>query len=176
MPKKKNGRPTTYKTEVAVEVCTRLAIGESLVEITREDEMPGYRTVMRWLLEEYPADDPRHEFRQMYARARVVQAETYADQMVVLADQDANDVLYDLDGHPVQATNVRIQRHKLQIDTRKWIASKLLPRFSDRVTVEGGEKPLEIEVEVMDDREIARQTALILYRADRKALTDQRKE
>ncbi len=33
-----------------------------------------------------------------------------------------------------------------------------------------------IEREVLDDREIARQTALILYRADPKRLTDQRKE
>ncbi len=33
-----------------------------------------------------------------------------------------------------------------------------------------------IETEVLDDRELARQVALILYRADPKRLTDQRKE
>ena len=96
--------------------------------------------------------------------------------MVVIADQDANDVLYDLDGHPVQATSVRINRHRLQIDTRWRIISKLLPRFAEKVTLEGGDRPIEIEVESRSDKEIARQTALILYRADPKRLTNQRKE
>ncbi len=59
--------------------------------------------------------------------AREIQAETYADQMVVIADDvDGMDVLYDMDGHPVAANNVRIQRHKLRVDSRKWIVSKLL--------------------------------------------------
>ena len=48
--------------------------------------------------------------------------------MVVIADDvDGMDVLFDMDGHPVAANNVRIQRHKLRVDTRKWIVSKLLP-------------------------------------------------
>ncbi len=37
-------------------------------------------------------------------------------------------------------------------------------------------EPNELEVTRLDDRELARQTALILYRADRKRLTDPRKE
>jgi hypothetical protein len=175
MPKKR-GRPTVYTEELALEICVRLAVGESLVQICKEDKTPAYATVMRWLFESYPPDDRRADFRERYARAREIQAETFIDQLVTLADQDANDVLYDLDGHPVQATNVRIQRHKLQIDTRKWIASKLLPKFSDRVTVEGGEKPIESEVEVLEPRELARQVALILYRGDPKRLTHQKEK
>ncbi len=95
--------------------------------------------------------------------------------MIVLADQDANDVLYDLDGHPVQATTVRINRHRLQIDTRWRIITKLLPRFSDRV-LPGDEVTAPIEVEVLDPRELARQVALILYRADPKRLTHQKEK
>ncbi len=173
MPKKKIGRPSLYTDKLATEICVRLAIGESLVEICREDKMPGYSTIMEWLFKTYESDDPRCDFPELYARARQIQAETFVDQMVVLADQIDGDVLYDLDGHPVQATSVRINRHRLQIDTRWRIITKLLPRFSDRVTIEGGDKPIEIEV--IDDREIARQTALILYRAQ-KALTHQPKE
>ncbi len=178
MPKKskKNGRPTIYSQKLATEICKRLAIGESLVEICRGEKMPGYSTVMDWLFMSYKPGDPRCDFPELYARAREVQAETYADQMVVLADQDANDVLYDLDGHPVQATTVRIQRHRLQIDTRWKIVSRMLPRFAEKATVEGGDKSIPVEVEVMDDREIARQTALILYRADPKRLTHQKEK
>ena len=177
MPKKKKGRPTIFSQKLASEICVRLAIGESLVEITREEKMPGYRTVMTWLFTDWPEDDPRYGFRQLCARAREAQAETYADQMVVIADdEDGSDVLYDMDGHPVAANNVRIQRHKLRVDTRKWIVSKLLRRYSDRVAPEIDEKVTPIEVEVLEPRELARQVALILYRGDPKRLTDQRKE
>ena len=43
MPKKskKNGRPSVYSPELASDICKRLAIGESLVEICREDKMPS---------------------------------------------------------------------------------------------------------------------------------------
>ena len=110
-------------------------------------------------------------------RAREIQAETYADEMVSIADDvDGSDVLYDMDGHPVAANNVRIQRNKLQVDTRKWIVSKLLRRYSDKVAPEIDEKVSPIEVEVLEPRELARQVALILYRGDPKRLTDQRKE
>ena len=127
MPKQKMGRPSIYSPELASDICMRLAIGESLVQICKENKMPGYRTVMEWLFLPHPEGDPRCDFPQMYARAREVQAETYADQMVVIADDvDGMDVLYDMDGHPVAANNVRIQRHKLRVDSRKWIVSKLL--------------------------------------------------
>ena len=182
MPKKKKGRPSIYCEELASQICIRLATGESLVEICREDKMPGYSTIMEWLFKTYESDDPRCDFPELYARAREVQAETYADQMVAIADDDSGDVLRDLDGNVVGTNNVRINRHRLRVDTRKWIVSKLLPRYSDRVTHEGGEKPIPLEVEVPDLRELARQTALILYRADPKRianqqrLTDQRKK
>ena len=96
--------------------------------------------------------------------------------MVEIADDDSGDVLYDLDGHPVQATTVRIQRHRLRVDTRKWIVSKLLPRYADKGREAVDTPSIPTEVEVVDDRELARQVALILYRADPKRLSDQRKE
>ena len=51
MPKKKTngrmGRPTVYSPELASDLCGRLAIGESLVEICRSDKMPSYNTKLR---------------------------------------------------------------------------------------------------------------------------------
>ncbi len=172
MPKKskKNGRPSVFSPELASDICKRLAIGESLVEICRDDKMPGYSTVMDWLFNQYKPDDPRADFSELYARARKAQAELLVDEMIAIADDDSGDVLRDLDGNVVGVNNVRINRHRLMVDTRKWVVSKLLPRYADRVTHEGGDKSIPVEVEVMDDREIARQTALILYRADRKKM------
>ncbi len=138
--------------------------------------MPSFPTVMRWLFEQYPPEDPRVHFRDQYTRARAVQAETFADEMVAIADDDSGDVLRDLDGNVVGVNNVRIQRHRLRVDTRKWIVSKLLPRYADKGREAVDTPSTPIETEVLDDRELARQVALILYRADPKRLTNQRKE
>ena len=96
--------------------------------------------------------------------------------MIEIADDDAGDVLRDLDGNVYGVNNVRVNRHKLRLDIRKWYASKVLPRFADRAAPEIDEKVSPIEVEVLEPRELARQVALILYRGDPKRLTDQRKE
>ncbi len=176
MPKKKTGRPTIYEPELAVEICTRLALGDSLRTICKEDQMPCISSVMNWLFAKHPPDDPKAGFLEQYLRAREVQAELMVDEILELADDTSMDVLYDMDGHPVKANNVRVQRNKLQIDTRMFFLSKVLPRFGDRMTVEGGEKPLQIETNTRDVRELARQTALILYRADPKRLTHQKEK
>ncbi len=176
MMPKKNGRPSIFTRKIADEICERLALGSSLRSICLEDKMPHLSTVIRWVVNDLPPDDPRYEFREQYLRARVAQAELMVDEILELADDTSMDVLFDMDGRPVKANNVRIQRHKLMIDSRIFFLSKVLPRFADRVTVEGGEKPLEIETNTRDIRELARQTALILYRADPKRLTNQRKE
>ncbi len=42
------GRPTRYTPKVAADICTRLAEGESLRAICKDDAMPGLRTVMGW--------------------------------------------------------------------------------------------------------------------------------
>ncbi len=112
---------------------------------------------------------------RQYLRARMAQAELMIDEILELADDTSHDVLYDADGFPVKASNVRIQRNKLQIDSRMFFLTKVLPRFGDRI-VPTSPLIIDAEVEELDDREIARQTALILYRADPKRLTVQRKE
>ena len=59
MPKKKNGRPTIYTQKLASKICERLALGDSLRAICREDAMPHLATVLRWVLNDMPPDDPR---------------------------------------------------------------------------------------------------------------------
>ena len=173
MPKKR-GRPNLHTDQLAAQICARIATGESLRKLCEAPEMPSVATVMRWLFDPHPAGDPRLDFREQYARE--AQAELLVDEMIEIADDDAGDVLRDLDGNVYGVNNVRVNRHKLRLDIRKWYASKVLPRFADKVTHEGGDKPIEIEAEVMDDRELARQVALILYRADPKRLTHQKEK
>lgn len=80
--------------------------------------MPGMSTVFRWL------SDDIDSFRERYTDAREAQAETMADELVDISDSEPDD------------TNVN--RHKLRIETRKWVAAKLLPKkYGERMTIEG---------------------------------------
>lgn len=120
------GRPSDYTAVIADEICTRLANGESLRAICnseRDDFMPAMGTVFRWL-----ADPVNASFREQYAMAREVQAETMADEIVSIADGSG----MALDERVALAT-----RDRLRVDSRKWVASKLLPKkYGDKVTQE----------------------------------------
>ena len=77
---KKMGRPSKYSDHLAQVICLRIAEGESLNKICKDDEMPERVTIYRWLLQ-------KEDFCNNYARAREDQAETHADEIVDIADQ-----------------------------------------------------------------------------------------
>ena len=131
---KKRGRPTVYSKALAETICRRLAEGESLRAICRDDATPALSTVLAWLF-----DGEHDEFSEQYARARKAQAELRADEIVDLADDNAGDWTIDEKGNPV-VDHDHIARSRLRVDARKWIASKLLPKYGDKVqhTGEGG--------------------------------------
>ncbi len=135
-PKKaKKGRPTLYTEALVANICRRLAEGESLRAVCRDPAKPAISTVMGWLF-----DGEHDEFTEQYARAREAQAEVRADEIVDIADDDTNDFMADKDGKLV-ADHEHIQRSRLRVDARKWIAAKLLPkRYGDKLqhTGEGG--------------------------------------
>ncbi len=129
------GRPTRYTPEVAADICTRLAEGESLRAICRDNAMPALRTVLGWLF-----DGDHEEFSQQYTRAREAQAEVWADEIVSIADEATRDLTTDKDGKEI-VSHENVQRSRLRVDARKWTAAKLLPKkYGDRLqhTGEGG--------------------------------------
>ncbi len=133
--KTKKGRPSLHTEALAAKICRRLAEGESLRAICADKAMPAISTVMGWLF-----DGNHNGFSEQYARAREAQAEVRADEIVDIADDDTNDFTADKDGKLV-ANNEHIQRSRLRVDARKWIAAKLLPkRYGDKLqhTGDGG--------------------------------------
>ncbi len=48
-PTRKRGRPVTYTAVVAETICQRLASGESLRAICRDESQPGESTVRGWV-------------------------------------------------------------------------------------------------------------------------------
>lgn len=56
------------------------------------------------------------ELSALYARARDEQAHAIAEQAIAIADEKC-------------ASIVEAQRNRLRVDTRKWLASKIAPRY-----------------------------------------------
>ena len=126
------GRPTDYSLELTAAICERLAVGESLRSICRDDEMPSMASIFLWL-SKHP------EFSEQYAHAREAQAESHADRIVEIADDDTID-----------------PNHKrIMVDARKWVASKLKPkRYGDKAEVEHkGDVGLTVVVKRFTDAE-----------------------
>jgi hypothetical protein len=116
------GRPSKFKRSVAEEICRRLALGESLVKICATEGMVDISTVFRWL-------DKKPEFRDMYDLAREAQAEFYANQIIDISDETPITEQPDPDGGVTMKIDAAgVQRNKLRVDARKWVAAKLLPR------------------------------------------------
>ena len=142
-PKNKGGRPSDYNLDIAHEICIRLSGGESLQGICKQEGFPCQQTVYSWLMK-HP------EFLEMYTRAREEQADTYADQIVAIADEDPElSPLYDKDGNVVdlKIDSGYVAYQKQRIEARKWTAMKLKPRkYGDRITHSGDDdNPVVIE-------------------------------
>jgi hypothetical protein len=115
-PKNTPGRPSDYTREIGDRICGIIATTSfSLSKIAVDNDFPNPSTIRRWI-----AKLP--EFRDNYARAKLAQANILAEECLEIADNSVNE-------------NYNVDR--LRIDTRKWLASKLLPKqYGDRVLLE----------------------------------------
>lgn len=137
--KKPPHRPVEYTEDIAEEVCWRLAHGESLVSICKDDHLPHCATIYRWLVR-FPI------FCEMYTRAREDQADTNADEILQIADEKPPE-FKDNKGR-IYLDQTWIQWQKNRIDARKWTSAKLKPRkYGDRMAVEGVEGGAAIKTE-----------------------------
>ena len=128
------GRPTRYNEALAREICNRLANGESLRAICRDEKMPDRSTVIEW------ANDPKHPFSDQYARAREVAYLEMADELLEIADDSTVDYMTRKRGdEEIEVVNSdHITRSRLRVDTRKWMLSKMLPKvYGDKIVHQG---------------------------------------
>jgi len=130
-------RPTIRTNELEDDILSRIACGESLRGICAENGMPNITTVIRWLA----ADE---DFARKYTRAREMQAEILADEMLDIADNDKSDRIdiKDKDGNIIRTeqNNVAVARSKLKLEQRRWWAEKLRPKvYGNKVAVGGAD-------------------------------------
>lgn len=119
-PRGGNGRTIwtpERKADAFTRICTEIALGKSLRKICEAADMPDLSTARGWI-------NNSDELAKQYARAREEQAEFYADQIIEIADT---------------ATDANLAR--VQIDARKWVASKLKSKtYGDKVAHVGGDE------------------------------------
>lgn len=153
------GRPSSFTQEIADAICERIADGQSLREICRDESMPDKKTVLRWLAE-------REEFRAQYASAREAQADHFADEILEISDDGTNDWTKRKIGEELVdvVDHEHISRSKLRVDARKWLMARMAPKkYGDRVMNEHtGRDGGAIETKDISDTESARRIAFLL--------------
>lgn len=118
------GRPSSYTAKIAEKICDLIAVAWTIRQICALDDMPSHDTIYVWL-KKYD------KFAEQYAKARQRQASYFADEMLEICDDSRNDFV-DREGKDGKVESVvdrdHITRDRLRIDTRKWLASKYLPK------------------------------------------------
>ena len=130
----KGGRPTIYSEDLAATILSRMADGEAVAEICRDDDMPARSTVMMWVAQD------KNGFMDRYREMMHLRALSWADEITSIADDGLNDwvEMNDKDGNAVgyKLNGEHVQRSKLRVDTRKWLLSKLLPQYADKQIID----------------------------------------
>jgi hypothetical protein len=132
---KKLGRPSIATPALKAKILDLIVSGKSLNKILKIEGFPNYVTVMRWL----EADE---DFRNKYARAREDQADTLADELMAIVDEQPP-----ADEHG-KSDSAWVAWQRNRIDARKWVASKLKPKkYGERQHID-----LKAEVTLTDEQ------------------------
>jgi hypothetical protein len=136
-----------YSAKLAKDICDRLAQGESLRAICRGKGKPSAGSVIGWVT------NNTQGFAEQYARAREVGYRLLAEELLYIADTPKLGkkrvtkpvTRKDKDGNIVDTGEVfveitegdMIEHRRLQVDTRKWMLSKMLPKvYGDKQQIE----------------------------------------
>jgi hypothetical protein len=120
-------RPSGYTPQIAAKICAELAQGKSLRTVCAMDGMPSIQTIFNWI-------HTNDTFLEQYTRAKEESADALVDEMQYLTDT----VALDKDA---------INKARLQVETRKWISSKLKPKkYGDKLDMTSDGKPVSFVV------------------------------
>src|ERR1700690_936274 len=123
------GRESKYTKAIADEICKRLAGGESLRHICKDEHMPNEEDVRMWVIED------REGIAAQYTRARDIGLETLADEVIEIADTPRMGEETRIGPEGKTVTRAEMYQHRrLQFDARRWYLSKLAPKkYGDKL-------------------------------------------
>jgi hypothetical protein len=141
MSRKPTKQGSPERARIADQVLAGMGKGLSAFKAAEAAGIP-HSTFLGWL-------DDDADLADRYTRARENLIERMANELLEISDKDVEIQ----DGKRDWAA---VQKHKLQVDTRKWLLSKLAPKkYGDKVglelTGEGG-GPIQILAATADER------------------------
>jgi hypothetical protein len=131
-----------FTQELFDDICNEIAYSDrGLVSICKDKDLNA-NSFYEWLSKDKNLGDK-------YARARELQAEYLADQIIEIADDGTNDYMTIVKGdveYNVEDKEVT-NRSKLRVDARKWKASKLAPKkYGDKLDIEATVQSIKVRV------------------------------
>lgn len=141
-----------YTNEIGERVCELTATTtfgiRKISEIISEEMgvyIPG-TTMWKWLR------DDKNNIWERYARAKQLQAELIAEELIEISDDSSDDVMLNEKGQKIENKEF-VNRSRLRIDTRKWLLEKLLPnKYGNNLKIED-DKPQTIVVNINKSNE-----------------------
>lgn len=149
------GRPSDYTQELADRICAQLAEGISLRTVCKQEDMPDKASVFRWLR-------IHQDFCDQYAKAKEESADALVEEIMDIADDGSNDWMevHEEDNAGYRVNGEAIQRSRLRVDTRKWVASKLkAKKYGDKLAVGGADDMPPLTIQIVDPTRRADPTA-----------------
>ena len=122
--KKKVGRPKIdYTPELAEEICYAVSCSsKGIKQLCKEYEnWPSHDTIYSWLAK-------HKDFSDSYMRAKCLQVQVIVDEILEISDDTSSDTIINDDGKST-VNHEHINRSRLRVDSRKWVAAKLCPRL-----------------------------------------------
>ena len=157
LPYSKSGRKSTYDRQTVDLILARLSNGEMLNQICEEVGQPLAATFRGWVIDDVDG------IAERYARARELCWQWHAEEINRLSDKCrvGAKVKTGADGVEIQTEDL-VSRTKLQIDTRRWLVSKLLPKqYGDKLELSGNvTMTLAERLKVLNEQEVSPHAAI----------------
>lgn len=130
-------RPTKYTKALGDRICARLAGGESLRSICRDDGIPALSTVLLWVV-----DGKHPEFSVQYRVAREAAGYAHADRIIESVDK-------------VEREEIDAATARAMMDGLKWAAERMAPKAHapkqavDHTSSDGSMSPKPTTIELV---------------------------
>lgn len=127
----KRGQPTKYNQEIATEICSLISTTSKSMRTICGEVGIVMQTFLNWL-------SSNEDFLAQYTRAKEQQADFLAEEILDIADNSDNDTIeVKRNGIKTVVENTEwVNRSKLRVEARKWVAAKLKPKkYGDRIDI-----------------------------------------
>lgn len=129
-------RPTKLTKKLGEEICNLICEKYSLKQIEdKSEKYPKKSTILSWNTKEGGLYE---WFQDLYARALIVRAHAWAEEILDISDDGSNDWIEreGKNGRVYKTVdNEAVQRSRLRVDSRKFLLAKMLPKlYGDKAT------------------------------------------